>query len=292
MIVTLIDGTYELFRAFYGAPSTKHADGREIGATRALLRSLVSFLEQPTNTHAAIAFDTRIESFRNQLFPGYKTGEGIDPDLWAQFPLIERGTRALGLVTWSMIEFEADDALATAALRFAEDPRVEQVRIASPDKDLCQCVRGSRVVTLDRKTDKLTDEAGVHTRLGVTPAQVPAFLALVGDTADGIPGVPRWGEKSAAAVLARYPQIADIPRDAAQWDVKVRGAAALALSLEAAGGVVDLYQTLATLRTDVPLAESLDDLHWKGPDLAAFTELCKELDDERLLERVLSATSR
>ncbi len=287
MFVTLIDGTYELYRAFYGAPSTKHADGREIGATRALLRSLASWLELPNNTHAAIAFDTRIESFRNQLFPGYKTGEGIDPDLWAQFPLIERGTRALGLVTWSMIEFEADDALATAASRFAEDPRVDQVRIASPDKDLCQCVRGTRVVTLDRKTDKLTDEAGVHARLSVSPVQVPAFLALVGDTADGIPGVPRWGEKSASAVLARYPQIADIPRDAGLWDVKVRGAAALAQSLQAAGEVVDLYQTLATLRIDVPLSESLDDLHWKGPLVEEFTKLCEELDDQRLLERVL-----
>lgn len=289
MIVTLFDGTYELYRAYYGAPSTKHADGREIGATRALLRSLVGFLEQPGNTHAAIAFDTRIESFRNQLFAGYKTGEGIDPDLFAQFPLIERGTRALGLVTWSMIEFEADDALATAAERFGQDPRVEQVRIASPDKDLCQCVRGQRVVMLDRKADnKLTDEEGVRTRLGVSPAQVPAFLALVGDTADGIPGVPRWGEKSAAAVLARYPRIADIPRNAAEWDVKVRGAAALAQSLQASDGVVALYETLATLRTDVPVAESLDELAWKGVDVPAFTALCEELGDARLLQRVLA----
>ncbi len=286
MIVTLIDGTYELYRAHYGAPSSKLADGREIGATRALLRSLAGFLPQPGNGHAAIAFDTRIESFRNDLFPGYKTGAGIDPDLFAQFPLIERATRALGLVTWSMLEYEADDALATAAARFAQDPRVAQVRIASPDKDLCQCVRGERVVLLDRKSGKLTDEAGVHARLGVGPRSVAPFLALVGDAADGIPGVPRWGEKSAAAVLCRYPTLAEIPRDAAAWDVKVRGAQALVESLRNAEREVVLYETLATLRTDVPLAESLDDLTFRGVDADAFAALCDELGDPRLLQRM------
>ncbi len=287
MIVTLIDGTYELFRSYYGAPSSKLADGREVGATRGLMRSLAGFLEQAGNTHVGIAFDTVIESFRNGLFPGYKTGEGIDPELFAQFPLIERATRAMGIVTWSMIDFEADDALATAALRFADDPRVEQVRIASPDKDLCQCVRDDRVVVLERKSGKLTNAEGVAARLGVLPNQVPAYLALVGDTADGIPGVPRWGEKSAGAVLRHYPTLAAIPRDASRWEVKVRGAAALAESLQAVGPAVELYETLATLRTDVPLSESLDDLAWRGVDAAAFKAICAELDDPRLLERLL-----
>lgn len=288
MIVTLIDGTYELYRAYYGAPSMKDAAGREIGATRSLLRSLASWLEAADNQHAAIAFDTVIESFRNQLFPGYKTGEGIDPDLFSQFPLIERATRALGLCTWSMVEFEADDALATAAARFAADPRVDQVRIASPDKDLCQCVRGARVVTCDRKTGALTDEAGVVTRLGVAPAQIPAFLALVGDSADGIPGVPRWGEKSAAAVLGRYKSLTDIPRDESAWDIKVRGAAQLAANLREHEEAVRLYETLATLRCDVPLPESLDDLRFRGvPDRDAFAGLCDELSYPKLKERML-----
>ena len=287
MIVTLIDGTSELFRSFYGAPSSKLADGREVGATRGLMRSLAMLLEQEGNSHVAIAFDTVIESFRNGLFPGYKTGEGIDPDLFAQFPLAERATRAMGIVTWSMIDFEADDALATAALGFAQDPRVTQVRIASPDKDLCQCVRGDRIVTLDRKSGKLTDEPGVEVRLGVAPQQVPAFLALVGDTADGIPGVPRWGEKSAAAVLRHYLTIAAIPRDVTKWDVKVRGAAALVESLNAVGtDTVALYELLATLRFDVPLAESLDELAFRGVNEPDFSALCHELGEERLIERM------
>jgi 5'-3' exonuclease len=276
VIVTLIDGTYELFRAFYGAPSALDAGGREVGAARALLRSFAALLREPESTHVAVAFDTVIESFRNRLFAGYKTGEGIDPDLWGQFELAERVTRALGMVTWSMIEFEADDALATAAARFADDACVRQVRIASPDKDLCQCVRGQRVVLYDRKKREVTDEAGVLTRLGVAPAQVPAWLALVGDTADGIPGIPRWGEKSAAKVLGTYRRIEDIPDDSEAWRVDVRGKAALARELAQAREAVALYQQLATLRTDVPLSEQLDDLRWRGPreELAA---LCEEL---------------
>jgi 5'-3' exonuclease len=236
-------------------------------------------------THVGVAFDTVIESFRNELFTGYKTGEGIDPALWSQFETAERVTRALGLVTWSMIEFETDDALATAAARFADDPRVEQIRITSPDKDFCQCVRGDRVVVYDRKKQIVTNEEGAKARLGIAPAQVPAWLALVGDTADGIPGIARWGEKSAALVLNRYLTIDAIPENAAEWDVPVRGKAALSFELNAARKEAALYQTLATLRTDVPLPETLDDLRWRGPRMAELKAMCVELDSEDLLER-------
>lgn len=285
MIVTLLDGTYELFRAFYGAPSALAPDGREVGATRALLRSFAALLADPEATHVAAAFDTVIESFRNQLFTGYKTGEGIDPALWSQFPLAERATHALGIVTWSMIEFEADDALATGARRYAEDPRVRQVRIASPDKDLCQCVTGERIVLYDRKKQAATNEPGVLTRLGVPPVSVPGFLALVGDTADGIPGVPRWGEKSAAKVLQHYGQVAAIPDDARQWAVSVRGADALARELAAHRTEVELYERLATLRFDVPLLEDLDALRWRGPS-ADLGPLCDELGIPDLTPRL------
>ncbi|HEX2677737.1 MAG TPA: 5'-3' exonuclease H3TH domain-containing protein [Polyangiales bacterium] len=286
MHVYLIDGTYELFRAFYGAPSSTNAKGQEVAATRALLRSFLSFLREPGVTHVAVAFDTVIESFRNHLFDGYKTGEGIDPALWSQFPLAERATRALGMVTWSMIDFEADDALATGAARYAEDPRVTQVRIASPDKDLCQCVRGERVVLYDRKNKTLTNEDGVRARLGVSPAQVPALLALVGDTADGIPGIARWGEKSAAAVLNHYGSIAAIPRGAKNWDIAVRGKDALSGELDKAREAAALYETLATLRTDVPLDESLDDLQWKAPVLTDLQVVCQEVGAPDVLEKL------
>jgi 5'-3' exonuclease len=285
MIVHLVDGTYELFRAYYGAPSSTGPDGREVAATRALLRSFASFMREPDVTHVAVAFDTVIESFRNQLFAGYKTGEGIDPLLWAQFPLAEQATRALGLVAWSMIDFEADDALATGARLYAQDPRVTQVRITTPDKDMCQCVQGDRVVLYDRKKKLVTDEAGVHARLGVGPLQVPAFLALVGDTADGIPGIARWGEKGAAAVLNRYLTLDAIPRDPNAWDVNVRGKAALSAELEAARDDAALYETLATLRYDVPLTESVDALEWRGPRMDELRALCAEIGAEDVLER-------
>jgi 5'-3' exonuclease len=278
LIVHLIDGTYELFRAFYGAPSAKTSEGREVAASRTLLRSFQAFLREPEVTHVAVAFDTVIESFRNQLFAGYKTGDGIDPALWAQFPLAERVTRALNMVTWSMIDFETDDALATFAARAAADARVTQVRIVSPDKDFGQCVRGERVVLYDRKKKLITDEAGVMERLGVAPPQVPALLALVGDTADGIPGIPRWGEKSAQAVLRRYGSLAAIPDDPAAWDIPVRGKDALARELSARREEANLYEVLATLRTDVPLSESLDDLAVRAPDAAAMAALLAELE--------------
>jgi 5'-3' exonuclease len=286
MNVHLVDGTYELFRAFYAVPSAKNSAGLEVGAVRGLSRSMLSLLREPGASHVAIAFDHVIESFRNQLFAGYKTGEGIDPDLWGQFELAERACSALGFVVWSMVEFEADDALATAALRFAQAPEVEQVLIASPDKDLAQCVLGSRVVCLDRMRKKVLDEASVIAKFGVTPAQIPDYLALVGDTADGIPGVPRWGAKSAAAVLCEYGTIDAIPDSAASWRVSVRGAAALAESLAGRRADALLYKRLATLRVDVPLSENLDDLRYRGAQRAALEALAAELSDTALLERV------
>ncbi|MBK8171812.1 MAG: flap endonuclease [Sandaracinaceae bacterium] len=286
MFVHLLDGTYELFRSYYGAPSSTNSAGIEVGATRGLMRSLVALLREPDVTHIGIAFDTVIESFRNKLFDGYKTGEGIDPLLFAQFPLAERACEALGICTWRMIEFEADDAVATAAVRAAKDARVKQVRICTPDKDLAQCVEGDRIVTVDRMRDRVYDEDGVKEKFGVSPASIPDYLALVGDTADGIPGVPRWGEKSASTVLARYEHLEKIPDDAAAWDIKVRGAGALAAELASHRTEALLYRTLATVRTDVPLAESLDDLEWRGADRAALTALCEELGEKSLPTRV------
>ena len=231
MRVHLVDGTYELFRAYFGAPSAQAPDGREVGATRGLLRSLGALVRHEGATHVGVAFDHVIESFRNDLYGGYKTGAGIEPALLAQFELAERAAGALGFVVWSMVEFEADDALAAAAARYAGEPAVEQVVIASPDKDLAQCVRGNRVVCADRLRKKTLDEAGVVEKFGVPPASIPDWLALVGDSADGYPGLPRWGAKSAAAVLARWLHIDRIPDQARDWGVAVRGAEALAASL-------------------------------------------------------------
>lgn len=281
--VHLVDGTYELFRAFYGAPTRLAPDGREVGAALGVASSLLRLVELEGATHVAVAFDTVIESFRNGLFSGYKTGEGIDPSLWAQFPIVEQLSEALGFVTWRMIEFEADDALATAADRFSE--AAAQVVICSPDKDLLQCVRGDRVVSWDRMRDRTYDEAGVREKLGIAPPSVPDYLALVGDTADGIPGVPRWGARSAAVVLGRYEHLEAIPRDPSQWDVTVRGAASLVRELQQREEEVLLYRRLATLRRDVPQAEDLAALGWTGPQLPGFEALCRELGAERLLTR-------
>jgi len=283
--VHLIDGTYELYRAHFGAPEATAPDGTPVGATRGLLRSLQALLREPGVTHVAVAFDTVIESFRNRLFPGYKTGEGVPPELLAQFPLAEEATRALGLVTWPMVEFEADDALATAAARFAGAPGVERVLLCTPDKDLAQCVRGTTVVGFDRMRRRILDEAGVQARFGVGPASIPDWLALVGDSADGIPGVPRFGEKSASAVLGRYLHLESIPDDAARWEVPVRGAASLAASLAAHRAESVLYRTLATVRTDVPLAEELEALRYAGPRPDLLAALAARLGDSRLAAR-------
>lgn len=287
MLVHLVDGTFELFRAFYGAPAATGADGvTEVGAARGLLRSLVALLRQDGVTHVGIAFDHVIESFRNQLFDGYKTGDGIEPALWAQFPLAERVADALGLEVWPMVEFEADDALASAAHRMAAEPAVSKVVICSPDKDLCQCVRGERVVTYDRMRRRLTDRAGVIAKFGVEPESIPDWLALVGDAADGIPGIPRWGKSSAGKLLAHYRHIAAIPDDEQEWQVAIRGAAGLARNLRERREQAELYLTLATLRTDAPVTDSLEALRWRGARRDALHALAAELGDPTLVERV------
>lgn len=282
MKIHLVDGTYELFRMYYGAPPRAAPDGREVGAVRALVGTLQYLLKDEGATHVAVAFDTVIESFRNELFAGYKTGAGIDPPLLAQFPLAEEATRAMGIVCWSMIDFEADDAIATFAHRYQAAPGVEQVQLCSPDKDLAQCVVSDRVVLNDRRRKTLLDEAGVLEKFGVPPSLIPDYLALVGDSADGIPGVPRWGAKSAAAVLSAHGGLEHIPADPSAWQVKVRGAAALAESLNGMREEAALYKVLATLRRDVPLKETLADLEWKGPDEAALAALRRTLGDDNL----------
>jgi 5'-3' exonuclease len=285
MNVHLVDGTYELFRNHYGAPPKKAPDGREVGATLGLLRSLLLLLSSPDVTHVACAFDHIIESFRNDLFVGYKTGEGTDPDLLAQFPLAEEAVSALGIVVWPMVEFEADDALATATARFKTEKRVEQIVICSPDKDLAQLVTGNRIVCWDRRRDILIDEAGVLEKYGVSPASIPDWLALVGDTADGIPGIPGWGAKSSSVVLEHYGNIEKIPDNPEEWKLSVRGAARLSENLAAQRKEALLYRQLATLRQDVPLQESLDDLEWQGAH-ERLKKLCHELGDERIPERI------
>lgn len=282
--VHLVDGTYELFRSFFGAPEAKSPDGREVGAVRGLLASLGSLLRDTSTTHVAVAFDTVVKSFRNDLFDGYKTGDGMDPILWQQFPLAERAVAALGLVVWPMIEFEADDGLASGAARWADDERIDRIYICTPDKDLAQMVDGKRIVQFDRKQRKLYDEDGVYEKFGVAPKSIPDYLALVGDDQDGIPGVPKWGAKSTAKILFHYGHLEAIPADHEDWQVKIRGAQSLAQSLAERRDDAMLYRTLATLRTDVPIQESLEDLHWTGPTEELAT-LCKEIGFERFLTR-------
>jgi 5'-3' exonuclease len=286
MDVHLLDGTYELFRVYYGAPAATSPAGSEVGAIRGLLRSWAALLAQDGVTHVAAAFDTVIESFRNELFAGYKTGEGIEPALWTQFPLAERACRALGIVCWSMLEFEADDALAAGAAKYADDPRVGRVYLCTPDKDLMQCVRGEKVVSWDRRNDVVYGHDGVRDKFAIDPGSIPDYLALVGDTADGIPGVPRWGAKSAGAVLAHYHHLEAIPDSADDWAVKVRGAKALADNLARMRKEAALYKQLATLRIDVPLAESLDDLEWKGARREELELLCAEIGEKSVPSRI------
>jgi 5'-3' exonuclease len=284
--VHLVDGTYELFRAFYGAPPAQDAEGRPVGALRALVSTLLSLLREPEVSHVACAFDHVIESFRNELFAGYKTGAGIEPDLLAQFHPAEAAVRDLGVVAWPMVELEADDALATAAARFRDAPGVEQVVICSPDKDLAQCVSGTRVICRDRQRRTDRDEAGVVARFGVAPASIPDWLALVGDSADGIPGIRGFGEKTAAAVLARHLRIEAIPDDPRLWDVEVRGRERLAAALRERRGDALLYKRLATLRGDAPLAEGLADLEWRGAPRRELEGLLARIGAPELAERV------
>ena len=280
----LVDGTYELFRAFFGAPPASAPDGREVGATRGMLRTLYALATTEGATHVGVAFDHVIESFRNRLFAGYKTGDGIDPALWSQFGLVEEAAAALGMVVWPMVEFEADDAIAAAAARWRDE--VDQVVICSVDKDLMQCVRGRQVVVRDRRRGITYDEPAVVEKHGVLPRSIPDYLALVGDSADGIPGIARWGAKSTAAVLRRYGQLEEIPTWAHQWDVTVRGAGTLATNLAENAEAAALYKVLATLREDVPLTESLAQLEWKGADRERLSTLCHRIGDERFLARV------
>jgi 5'-3' exonuclease len=274
--VHLIDGTYELFRAWFGAPQAQHA-GREVGATRSILRSFSTLLNKRVMTHVGVAFDHVIESFRNDLFPGYKTGEGLPEGLTSQFELAERACRALGLMVWPMVEFEADDAIATAAAKLATDPAVETVLITAVDKDMCQCVIGSRVVCWDRFKDQTLDEAGVIAKHGVPPASIPDLLALVGDTADGIPGLQGWGKSSAAKVLSVYGHVDQIPDDPRKWTLAIRGADRLATALAEHRAEATLYRTLATLRTDCPIECDAEALAWRGPDAAALDAIAIEL---------------
>ncbi|MCB9557647.1 MAG: flap endonuclease [Deltaproteobacteria bacterium] len=284
MQVYLVDGTYELFRHYFGAPAQQNSRGLEIGACRSLVRSLNALAARANVTHLACAFDSEIRSFRNQLFSGYKTGEGIEPELLSQFPLAERVARALGLMVWPMVEFEADDALATAASRLTQHPEVERVVICSPDKDLAQCV-DSRVVLWDRHRDRWLDRAGVKDKFGVAPESIPDWLALVGDAADGVPGIPRWGAKSAAAVLDAYQFLDRIPDEATEWSVKVRGAATLAENLKAHREDALLYRELTRLRTDAPIDCEPDSLEIAPLQVDELELLAVELDDRNLVER-------
>jgi 5'-3' exonuclease len=289
MKVHLVDGTYELFRHFFGAPPHRNKAGLEVAAARGVLSSVFQMLTDGA-THVGVATDHVIESFRNDMWPGYKTGEGIDPDLWSQFWPLEVALTAMGVVVWAMVDVEADDALASAAAVADDDPAVEQVVICTPDKDLGQCVRGTRVVQLDRRRDHLIDEDGVIEKFGVSPASIPDYLALVGDSADGFPGLAGWGAKSASAVLARWGRIEDIPEEADAWEVTVRSAAKLAATLRDDRAHALLFKELALLRVDRTLLPSVADLRWTGPT-DDFTEICRDLDAIPLSKRVQALAS-
>lgn len=283
MKIHLVDGTYELFRSYFAMPKTVGPAGQPTGAVRGLIQTLLVLLREDDVTHVACAFDSEIRSFRNDLFDGYKTGEDTPADLKAQFGLAERAAAALGIVVWPMTEFEADDAIATAACRWKDVPKVRQIVVCSPDKDLTQIISGNKVVSLDRRRELVLDEEGVLDKFGVSPESIPDYLALVGDSADGIPGVPRWGAKSAAQVLQAFKHIENIPDDTEAWEIKVRGAGSLAQNLMAHREDATLYKELATLRLDVPIREAIDDLRWKGAKREEYQAICIECGFDRLL---------
>ncbi len=283
MKVHLVDGTYELFRHYFALPSSKDSEGREVGALVGVLASILGLLEGGA-THIAVATDHVVESFRNGLWADYKSGEGLEPELWEQFHPLEDALRAMGVVVWAMTEVEADDALASGAALAAKDPAVEQVLICTPDKDLSQCVVGTRIVQFDRRKRELRDQAGVVEKFGVMPASIPDYLALVGDSADGFPGIQGWGAKSTAQVLARYDHLEFIPSNVSEWDVPVRGAARLSNNLEANRELAELFRTLARLRTDESLFGSVDELRWAGPT-NSFGEVSAQLNSPRLAGR-------
>jgi 5'-3' exonuclease len=290
MDVYLVDGTYELFRHFFAVPSTKDANGQEIGAVRGVLTSVLSMIEKGT-THLGVATDHVVESFRNDLYPGYKTSEGVAPELLSQFPILEEALSDMGVLVWPMVEFEADDALASAAVKAGQDSHVGQVFICTPDKDLSQCVVGTRIVQMDRRADQVRDEAGVVAKFGVSPPSIPDYLAVVGDSADGFPGVAGWGPKAAALVLSQYLHLDDIPKDFQHWHPSIKRARALSESLFSVWNDALLFRTLATLRIDVPVFNTVEDLRWNGPG-PSFEQQCRRLKASDLLRRTTAAASK
>jgi 5'-3' exonuclease len=290
MKVHVVDGTYELFRHYFAVPSSKDVDGMEVGAIRGVLNSMLRMIRDGA-THIGVATDHVVESFRNELYEGYKTGEGMEPELWDQFHPLEDALRAMGIVVWPMIEYEADDGLASAAVKAAADPRVEKVFICTADKDLGQCVSGDRIVQFDRRREIVRNDAGVREKFGVSPQSIPDYLALVGDAADGFPGLSGWGQKSTATVLARYGHLESIPEDPAAWDVPVRSAAKLRAILDEQWDLALLFRNLATLRTDAEVFESVDELRWKGPT-PEFEGICARLGDTGLARRARTAALR
>ncbi len=294
MRVHLVDGTYELFRHFFGQPPRPATDGTEVAAVRGVLQTVVGMLGDGA-THVGVATDHVVESFRNDMWPGYKTGEGVAPELMAQFPLLEEGLEALGVKVWAMVDLEADDALASAAAVAADDDAVEQVVICTPDKDLAQCVVGRRVVQLDRRSGRVTDVDGVRAKYGIEPSSIPDWLALVGDSADGFPGLKGWGPRTASVVLGHYGHLDVVPDDAGAWDADVRkdvrGSPRLAETLRAERDMALLFRDLATLRVDRTLLDAVDDLRWQGPK-AEFAAMCAYVRDPALLERASALASR
>ncbi len=290
MDVHLLDGTYELFRHHFALPSHVTAQGREVAATRGVLGSVLGLLESGVN-HIGVATDHVVESFRNDLWPGYKTSAGMDPNLLEQFPLLEESLAAMGVVVWPMVELEADDALASAATQAAVSADVDRIFICTPDKDLAQCVVGERVVQLDRRKRLVIDETGVIEKFGVFPSSIPDYLALVGDSADGFPGLPGWGARSAAAVLARWGHLEEIPDDTTGWNVQIRGMDRLGITLREGRDLAYLFRDLATLRADAKLFETIDELRWRGPtsELAA---MASSLESAELAERALRAAEK
>lgn len=290
MKVHLLDGTYELFRHYYALPSQLNRSAQEVAATRGVLGSVLSLIGAGA-THIAVATDHVIESFRNHLWAGYKDGSGVEPPLLSQFGLLEDALRAMGVIVWAMVDYEADDALAAGAATAADDERVEQVLVCTPDKDLAQCVRGKRVVQFDRRRRRVMDEDGVIAKFGVPPRSIPDYLALVGDAADGYPGLPGWGAKSAASVLSRYGHIERVPRRPIDWDVEVRGASRLAATLVERYEDALLFRRLATLVVEAPIAADVDEMEWLGPT-ADFAAVCDQLEDEGLTGRATSLAER
>ncbi len=282
MKIYLVDGTYELFRHFFAVPSVRDMNGQEVGAVRGVLNSVLSMIDDGV-THVGVATDHIVESFRNDLYPDYKTSEGVAPELLSQFPILEEALQAMGVVVWPMVEFEADDALASAAIKAALEPQVEQVLICTPDKDLAQCVRDKRIVQLDRRRNIIRDESGVVEKFGVSPESIPDYLAVVGDSADGYPGISGWGEKAAAAVFSQYAHLEDIPKDWQQWNA-IKRAQKLAGALFESWEDALLFRKLATLREDAPVFNTVHDLQWKGPG-GDFEKYCRRLESDGLWRR-------